>query len=144
MSLFLEIVTPDSIAFAKEVKGVVIPTANGRIHILPHHIPIIDRVVPGYVKVSLQGEDDYFSINRGFVEVYGEKVSIITDGASKAKEEDEAAAKIQAMYRGKADRQKLEEENADYKELREKQRKKKKRKKKKVKNKKSISQKREI
>ena len=30
------------------------------------------------------------------------------------------------MYRGKADRQKLEEENADYKELREKQRKKKK------------------
>jgi F-type H+-transporting ATPase subunit epsilon len=91
MSLFLEIVTPDSIAFAKEVKGVVLPTANGRIHILPNHIPIIDRVVPGYVKVSLQGEDDYFSINRGFVEVYGEKVSIITDGASKAKEEDEAA-----------------------------------------------------
>ena len=91
MSLFLEIVTPDSIAFAKEVKGVVLPTANGRIHILPHHIPIIDRVVPGYVKVSLQGDDDYFSINRGFVEVYGEKVSIITDGASKAKEEDEAA-----------------------------------------------------
>ena len=60
------------------------------------------------------------------------------------KEEDEAAAKIQAMYRGKADRQKLEEENADYKELREKQRKKKKERKKKVKNKKSISQKREI
>ena len=49
------------------------------------------------------------------------------------KEEDEAAAKIQAMYRGKADRQKLEEENADYKELRAKQRKKKKRKKKKSK-----------
>ena len=31
-------------------------------------------------------------------------------------EEDEAAAKIQALYRGKADRQKLEEENADYKD----------------------------
>jgi len=42
-------------------------------------------------------------------------------------EEEEAAAKIQALYRGKADRQKLEEENADYKEIRKKQRKKKKR-----------------
>ena len=101
MSLFLEIVTPDSIAFAKEVKGVVLPTANGRIHILPNHIPIIDRVVPGYVKVSLQGEDNYFSINRGFVEVYGEKVSIITDGASKAKEEDEAAIE-EAISRAQA------------------------------------------
>ena len=101
MSLFLEIVTPDSVAFAKEVKSVVLPTANGRIHVLPHHIPIIYRVVPGYVKVSLQGEDDYFSINRGFVEVYGEKVSIITDGASKAKEEDEAAIE-EAISRAQA------------------------------------------
>ena len=79
----------------------MLPTANGRIHILPHHIPIIDRVVPGYVKVSLQGEDDYFSINRGFVEVYGEKVSIISDGASKAKEEDEAAIE-EAISRAQA------------------------------------------
>ncbi len=46
------------------------------------------------------------------------------------REEDEAAAKIQAMYRGKADRQKLEEENSDYKAMRAKQKKKKKKKKK--------------
>ena len=91
MPLYLEIVTPDSIAFAKEVKCVVLPTLNGRIQILPKHIPIIDRVIPGYVKVELQDEVDYFSINNGFVEVYGEKVSIITDGAAKADEEDEAA-----------------------------------------------------
>ena len=91
MPLYLEIVTPDSIAFAKEVKCVVLPTLNGRIQILPKHIPIIDRVIPGYVKVELQDEVDYFSINRGFVEVYGEKVSIITDGAAKADEEDEEA-----------------------------------------------------
>jgi len=91
MSIFLEIVTPDSIAFAKEVKCVVLPTQNGRIQILPKHIPIIDRVIPGYVKIECDGEVDYFSVNKGFVEVYGEKVSIITDGAAKAAEEDEDA-----------------------------------------------------
>merc|ERR1712146_229347 len=46
------------------------------------------------------------------------------------REEDEAAAEIQAMYRGKADRAKLEEENSDYKAIRAKQRKKKKKRKK--------------
>ena len=88
MSLFLEIVTPDSITFSKEVKSVVIPTANGRIGILPKHIPIIDKVVPGYLKIELEGEFDYISINTGFMEVYGDKVSILTDGAAKVSEED--------------------------------------------------------
>ena len=91
MPLFLEIVTPDSITFSKEVKSVVIPTANGRIDILPKHIPIIDKVVPGYLKIEHEGEFDYISINTGFMEVYGDKVSIITDDAAKVAEEDEQA-----------------------------------------------------
>ena len=55
MPLYLEIVTPDSITFSKEVESVVIPTANGRIDILPKHIPIIDKVVPGYLKIEHEG-----------------------------------------------------------------------------------------
>ena len=89
MPLYLEIVTPDSITFSKEVESVVIPTANGRIDILPKHIPIIDKVVPGYLKIEHEGEFDYISINTGFMEVYGNKVSILTDGAAKVSEEDE-------------------------------------------------------
>lgn len=91
MPLYLEIVTPDSITFSKEVESVVIPTANGRIDILPKHIPIIDKVVPGYLKIEHKGEFDYISINTGFMEVYGNKVSILTDGAAKVSEEDEQA-----------------------------------------------------
>ena len=67
MPLYLEIVTPDSITFSKEVESVVIPTANGRIDILPKHIPIIDKVVPGYLKIEHEGECDYISINTGFM-----------------------------------------------------------------------------
>jgi hypothetical protein len=47
------------------------------------------------------------------------------------REEDEAASKIQALYRGKNERKNLEKDNADYKKLQEKKRKKKKRKSKK-------------
>jgi len=91
MSLVLEIVTPDSIAFSKEVKSVVVPTLNGKIDILSKHIPIIDRVIPGDLKIEHDGEINYLAIGSGFVEVYGDKVSIITDQAIDVSEEDETA-----------------------------------------------------
>ena len=89
MSLFLEIVTPDSIAFSDEVDHVVVPTYNGKIDILPGHIPIIDRVIPGDIKIKWNGKEDYLAISAGFVEAYGNKVSIITDQAIDVSNEDE-------------------------------------------------------
>ena len=89
MSLFLEIVTPDSIAFSDEVDHVVVPTYNGKIDILPRHIPIIDRVIPGDIKIKWNGKEDYLAISAGFVEAYGNKVSIITDQAIDVSNEDE-------------------------------------------------------
>ena len=91
MPLVLEIVTPDSIAFSKEVKSVVVPTLNGKIDILSKHIPIIDRVIPGDLKIEHEGKFDYLAIGSGFIEVYGDKVSIITDQAIDVSEEDESA-----------------------------------------------------
>ena len=91
MSLVLEIVTPDKIAFSEEVKSVVVPTLNGKIDILSKHIPIIDRVIPGDLKIEHDGEFNYLAIGSGFVEVYGNKVSIITDQAIDVSNEDESA-----------------------------------------------------
>ena len=68
MPLYLEIVTPDSIAFAKEVVMCISYALTVEFKFFPKHILIIDRVIPGYVKVE-PDEVDYFSINRGFVEV---------------------------------------------------------------------------
>ncbi len=112
MPLYLEIVTPDSITFSKEVKSVVIPTANGRIDILPKHIPIIDKVVPGYLKIEHDNEFDYISINTGFLEVYGDKISILTDGASKVAEEDEEAIE-EAIQKAELALKEAKESNTD-------------------------------
>ena len=91
MSLVLEIVTPDKIAFSEEVKSVVVPTLNGKIDILSKHIPIIDRVIPCDLKIEHDGKFNYLAIGSGFVEVYGNKVSIITDQAIDVSNEDESA-----------------------------------------------------
>lgn len=87
--IILEIVTPDSIAFSEEVDHVVVPTVNGKIDILEKHIPIIDRVIPGDIKIKWNGQEKFLAVGSGFVEVYGNKVSIITDQALDVSKEDE-------------------------------------------------------
>jgi F-type H+-transporting ATPase subunit epsilon len=91
MPIILEIVTPDSIAFSEEVEHVVVPTVNGKIDLLPKHIPIIDRVIAGDIKIKWNGEDKILAIGSGFVESYGNKVSIIVDQAMDVSNEDELA-----------------------------------------------------
>lgn len=91
MPIILEIVTPDSIAFSEEVEHVVVPTVNGKIDLLPRHIPIIDRVIAGDIKIKWNGEEKILAIGSGFVESYGNKVSIIVDQAVDVSNEDELA-----------------------------------------------------
>lgn len=77
----LEIVTPDSTVYSEIVDHVVVPTANGKIDLFQHHAPLIDRLVPSDIKVVRDGQIEYLAVGAGFVEVYAEKVSIITDQA---------------------------------------------------------------
>ena len=103
----LDIVTPGGDVFSEDVEQVVIPTANGKIDILQHHAPLIDRLVPADVKVVKEGKTEYLARSSGFVEVYAEKISIITDQAILVDEDDheaiEAAIKKaeQALEEGK-------------------------------------------
>ena len=87
----LEIVTPDKTVYSEIVDHVVVPTANGKIDILQHHAPLIDRLNPADVKIQKDGKVEYLAVGSGFVEVYSEKVSIITDQAIKVEDDDDSA-----------------------------------------------------
>ena len=91
MSLTLEIVTPDAKVYSEEVDHVVVPTTSGKIDILPNHVPIIGKLIPGDLKVEKYGSLDYLAVSSGFVEVYSNKVSILTDEALIVSETDDAA-----------------------------------------------------
>ena len=87
----LEIVTPDSTVYSEIVEHVVVPTANGKIDILQRHAPLIDRLNPSDIKIVKDGKVEYLAVGSGFVEVYSEKVSIITDQAIKVEDDDDSA-----------------------------------------------------
>tara|TARA_B100000963_G_C22385219_1_gene561926 strand:- start:241 stop:654 length:414 start_codon:yes stop_codon:yes gene_type:complete len=112
MTLILEIVTPDSIVFSEEVEHVVVPTVNGKIDLLQKHIPIIDRVIPDYIKIKWNGQEKLLAVGSGFVEVYGDKVSIITDQAMDVSNEDERSID-EAIARAKTSLEEGKKSNLD-------------------------------
>ena len=90
MPITLEIVTPEATVYSEEVDHVVVPTANGKIDVLPHHVPVIGKLIAGDLKVVKNGTIEYLAVSSGFVEVYSEKVSILTDEALKINEQDDS------------------------------------------------------
>ena len=89
MSLTLDIVTPDAKVYSESVDEVGLPTAEGRIHVLPHHVPLIAKLNAGEIKVHKGNAIEMLAVGSGFVEVYGDKVSILTDQAINVEEVDD-------------------------------------------------------
>lgn len=100
MPLVLEIVTPEKKAFSDFVESVVLPTSHGEIGVLPGHIPLLAMIEPGELQVIRQGKTEFLAIDRGFVEVLGDKVSVLTEQAIEVtaidpKELDDARARAE-------------------------------------------------
>jgi F-type H+-transporting ATPase subunit epsilon len=98
--LLLEIVTPESRAFSEEVDMVVLPGAEGELGILPLHVPLMTRLLPGEVRIMQDQKETDLVVGTGFVEVTQTKVSILTDMAMSDTDVDEAAAE-EAVSRAK-------------------------------------------
>jgi F-type H+-transporting ATPase subunit epsilon len=91
-TLKLEIVTPGATVYSEQVHMVTLPAVEGQLGILPHHIPLLTRVVPGEIIVRKDGHDEFLAVGGGLVEITGDHVAIVTDMAIAAKDIDEAAA----------------------------------------------------
>ena len=99
--LQLEIVTPEAKTFSEEVDMVVLPGVEGELGILPLHVPLMTRLLPGEIRITQGQKQVELVVGNGFVEVMPDKVSILTDMAMSDKEIDEQAAE-EAIKRAQA------------------------------------------
>ena len=106
-TLRLEIVTPESRAYSDDVELVLLPAIEGEMGIYPQHIPLITQLKPGELVVTKNGKQTALAVGEGFVEVTGNKVSVLVDMALTEEEIDETAAE-QAIKRAEA---RLKEQN---------------------------------
>ena len=75
MSLLLEIVTPEKVVFNDKADSVVLPTTEGDVGVLSGHIPLLIALAPGELKVITEGKTEYLTMDKGFAQVLGDKVS---------------------------------------------------------------------
>ena len=87
--MLLEIVTPSGNAFSADVDMVTLPAVDGEIGVRPRHVPLLTRIAPGEIVVSIAGREDVLAVGEGLVAVTADRVSIVTDMAVKATDIDE-------------------------------------------------------
>jgi F-type H+-transporting ATPase subunit epsilon len=89
-TLKLEIVTPDAKVFSEDVDMVTLPGVEGEMGIYPQHVPLMTQIVSGEIIARKGGQQYFLAIGEGFVEVTGDRVSILADMAIRAEDIDEA------------------------------------------------------
>ena len=66
---------------------------EGELGIAPRHAPLITRLKPGQVRVIAEnGEEQFFYVSGGIIEVQPQVVTVLADTALRAKDLDESAA----------------------------------------------------
>src|SRR3972149_5808518 len=88
MPLLLEIVTPERQVFSEQVDSVVCPGVEGELGILPHHAPLLTTLGVGELRIRRGGEEEYFAIAGGFLQVRPDKVVVMAETADMASEID--------------------------------------------------------
>src|SRR5258708_16872248 len=88
----LEIVTPEAKTYSEDVDMVTLTGTEGEMGILPQHMPLMTEVGGGEIIAKKGAETIFLAVGDGFVQVTGDKVSILTDMAILAENIDEAKA----------------------------------------------------
>ena len=105
----LEIITAERQVYSDDVDVVVAPGIEGQLGILPHHAPLMTALQPGELMVRKNGEESYLVVTGGFMEVLGNRVTILADAAERSEEIDEQRAQ-QAVERARDRIEKREED----------------------------------
>ena len=88
-----DIVSAEEEIFHGEVQMVVATGEMGELGIAPRHAPLITRLKPGQVRVTLaNGDEQLFYVSGGILEVQPQVVTVLADTAIRGGDLDEAKA----------------------------------------------------
>ena len=89
----VDIVSAEEEIFSGEAYMVYAPAVMGDVGIAPRHTPLISPLRPGEVRLDMgNGQEEFFFISGGILEVQPHLVTVLSDTAIRAHDLDEAAA----------------------------------------------------
>ena len=86
--MLLEIVTAEELVYSEEIDVLVAPGIDRELGILPRHAPLLTGLKPGEIRVVKDGEETFMAVSAGFMEVLGNKVTILADTAERVEDID--------------------------------------------------------
>ena len=84
--------TPERLAYVDDVDAVVCPGIEGELGVLPHHAPLLSTLGVGELRIRKGGDEEYFAIAGGFLQVRPDKVVVMAELADLSSEIDLEAA----------------------------------------------------
>lgn len=89
----VELVSPERITFSGEANKVLVRTVGGGdIEFLPGHVPFIGVLQVSAAKIVDGDQAEVFAIHQGFVQMSGDKVTILSDVSERKEDIDVARA----------------------------------------------------
>ena len=80
-NIHLKVITPRKVIIDRQANSVSVPTAEGEITILPHHIRLFSLLIEGIVKIKKDDNEDVLAIGGGYLETNGETVTVLVSRA---------------------------------------------------------------
>lgn len=92
-----QLVSLGGLKFDEEVYEVLLPTMDGQIGVLDHHMPLVSVASNGFIAVRRKAGDpddfrEYFAVSGGVIEVSNNVLTVLVDEADHADEVDAAEA----------------------------------------------------
>lgn len=111
MKLTVDILTPQNEIYKGEADEVQVSTVNGEIGILPGHVSLMARIIPGELKIKNNGKTQLIAILGGYVEIEKNHVNILGDYAVRAEDIEVAKAEQAKDKAEKAMNEKISQED---------------------------------
>lgn len=79
--MHIVVLTPEKEVYSGEIKSVKVPGVDGQFEVLNNHAPIVSALAYGEVRLLTEdGKEEKFMIDKGFIEVLYNKVSLLVTG----------------------------------------------------------------
>jgi len=112
-SFTLIIATPEREVYRDTIDSVSLPTVDGEITVLAHHIPLSTILKAGELIIRQGSESRPYAVSGGFVEVQPHQLVVLADTAEHLEEIDEQRAQ-EAIELAKKAKEDMREDHVEY------------------------------
>ncbi len=85
MSMDFKLITPQMLVAEGQAEMIIAPGGDGELGFLSQHTPILSTLKAGKIRIKQDGNYKEFDVDEGFIEVFENRVNILTNTALEKK-----------------------------------------------------------